>query len=549
MSGSDLSSVMVPPLAVTPRVFDVLVTLVRSSGRMVPRKELIDLVWTGVFVEEQSLTRTISGLRRVLGDARGENRFIETVSKSGYRSVAPVRPHGSADAGASLAILPFSTIGVSEEQQYLGIGIADSLITQLSQVRELAVRPTSSVLRFGGGCHDAVATGRDLRVDWVLDGRIQADGDILRISIQLINVTSSNAFWAASFKEGPARLLELQDQIAARIVAAIVPQLGASGFRTRRFTLSPDAHLHYLRGVHHLYKFSENSFGKAIAELSAAIDCDPTYALPHSALAMTYLIGGDSFMHPREAWHYSAAHVIKALEADPVLGDARSIRGAIRFWFGYEREASEDDLRKGIELGPSSPLAHAAFGWYLTAMGRFPEAERTLARALELDPTSIPINTDQSLPLFFSGRFPESVDRLLQALEMEPHHWYAHAWLGLARLECGDYEGALRSLEAALELSGGEVVIRALLALALVRGGRRDEGKRVANDLESVPVVPAYDLAAVRLALGERDEAIRLLRLACEFRSKWVGWILVDPRFASLRGDPHFKRVIRSAGF
>jgi DNA-binding winged helix-turn-helix (wHTH) protein len=242
------------PVEMTPRAFDLLLALVRARGRLLEKEELLRTVWEGSFVEEGNVNRQISTLRRILGDAAGSGRFIETVPKRGYRFIAPVRQvqvggvlpfsissetpaaiHTSFDhpkdaavekARRAIAVLPFKITGPhKDDDEYLGVGLADALVTRLSNVRELVVRPTSAVARYSSPEQDILEAGRELRVSAVLDGRVQRASGRVRVTVQLVSVEEGATLWAEKFDERWTDIFALQDSISEQAAAALTVRL------------------------------------------------------------------------------------------------------------------------------------------------------------------------------------------------------------------------------------------------------------------------------------------------------------------------------------
>jgi DNA-binding winged helix-turn-helix (wHTH) protein len=242
----------------TPKAFDVLLALVESGGRLLGKEELMRAVWPETFVEEANLTVNIHTLRKALGESGGGRLYIETVPKRGYRFTAGVRraaEAGRADARSlSMAVLPFSQVGARAGEDHLGIGLCDTLITRLSGVRRFVMRPTSSVAHYAGGRAEPLAAGRELKVDFVVDGRIRRAGETLRVTVQLLRVAEEAVCWAGQFDEKSTDVLQLEDSMSEQIACALVPQLTADERRrlSKRATDDAEAFEAYLRGRHRL---------------------------------------------------------------------------------------------------------------------------------------------------------------------------------------------------------------------------------------------------------------------------------------------------------
>src|SRR6185295_5743614 len=252
------------PVTLSPRMFDLLSVLVENVGRMISKEDLMKAVWKECSVEEGNLTVSIFKLRRVLGRGNNNRSYIETIPRRGYRFAADDREgnqNGNQDVidGArysglygeeksSIAVLPFKFIGPVGDE-FMGLGIADALITKLSTLTSIAVRPTSSVSRFNG-TQDPVGAGRELNVESVLDGSVQKRGRRVRVTTQLVNVSDGSILWAAKFDEKFSGIFAMEDSVSEQVANALKPTLTRNERKllAKRHTESPEAHEAYLRG-------------------------------------------------------------------------------------------------------------------------------------------------------------------------------------------------------------------------------------------------------------------------------------------------------------
>ena len=217
----------------TPRAFDTLLVLVENHGRTVEKDELMRRVWPDVVVEEANLTQHVFTLRKALGEGYKEQRYIATVPRRGYQFVGEVResveavpaPARSGVSPRSLAVLPFTTLGGDDAEDYLGLGMADALITRLGNIRQIVVRPTSAVRPYVGQTPDPVSAGRSLGVDMVLEGSIRQAGDRIRVTVQLVSVEAAAPIWGRCFDERRTDIFAVEDSISTRLAAALVTSL------------------------------------------------------------------------------------------------------------------------------------------------------------------------------------------------------------------------------------------------------------------------------------------------------------------------------------
>lgn len=537
----------------TPKVFDVLLLLVQNSGRLLEKEHLIREIWPDTVVEEGSLTRNVSTLRQVLGPGPEGKPYIETVSKHGYRFVGKATRLAAAPPARSIAVLPFKNLGTVADETHLGFGIADTLITRLSNIEQLVVRPTSAVLTYGEPGSDPLAAGCRLLVESVLDGHVQRSGDRLRVTVQLLNVRDGRVLWAAQFDEEFKEVFAVQDSISARVARELELKLtGDQASRlTRHGTASTEAYQLFIKGRYLLHKYA--SFDVAFECLRRAIACDPSYAPAYAELAFGHFTVGPYVMPVAETLGEARRLVDRALGLDPTLASAQTTRAMIASWIDWDRTAGEQAFRETIGLNPNHPTAHHGYGWLLAAMGRFAEARVELELARSFDPLSPSINVDLGLPYFFERDFARAAALFEQAADIDPYFWWGHRWLGLAYGMMGEASRAIGELHKAVERSQGMIPDTHLsLAWAQALAGEGDAAEEILArfaDRSQPPWISAYEVAAVHVALGERGQPFDWLEQARRERDRWLGWIAVDPRFDALRDDRRFQVLLHEAGF
>lgn len=239
------------PIRLTPKVFDLLLVLAGSPGRLFEKDELLKAVWSGTFVKEGSLTQSIYVLRRILDDSPGKHRYIVTVPGRGYRFVAAVRKVHQKDAhfaliasgsprqtqtpaaANSIAVLPFRQLTAESRGEHLQLGLADALITQLSKIEQITVRPTSSVLRYGDASQDPLTAGRELDVDFVTTGAIQTAGGRIRVTVQVVRISDGATVWANKFDEKFSDIFNLEDSISEAAAKSLTLELVTQENRKR----------------------------------------------------------------------------------------------------------------------------------------------------------------------------------------------------------------------------------------------------------------------------------------------------------------------------
>ena len=615
------------PVPMTPKAFDMLVVLVERGGHLVEKEDLLKAVWPGSFVEEGNLAVTVSVLRKALNDDRGLHRYIETVSKRGYRFVAEVREIGEPpralslaqsvdslanvqDGGAakaeivvasntsgkrvqwkifatavlglmalfvlfraiprrrvgasqesaamtihSLAVLPFQTLGAKQSDQYLGLGMADALITRLGNTGKIIVRPTSSIQKYAEKELTPQAAGQEQSVDAVLDGRIQREGDRVRLTVQLIRVHDGVQLWGETFDREFTNIFALEDSLSERVVQSI--RLKLTGEETRRFTKRstdrPDAYEAYVKGRYFWNKRTDKGLKKGLEYFRQAITLDPSFAEAYVGVADSYaMLGLYAVIPPREAFPAAKEAVKRALEMDDGLAAAHATLGFINFYYDWNAAGAINEFRRSLADNPNYAMAHSWYSENLAAMGRFQEASAEAQLALEGDPLSLIIGSNAGWTLSLAGDADQAIEILKKAIEIDPAFPRTHYRLGRAYAQKKSYDLAIAELEQAVRLSGGDACYKGSLGYAYAVSGRANKAREVLQDLASrsqQPYVPAYAIALVYAGLRERDNSIKWLQKAFEDRSTSMAFVKLDPELSVLHSDPQFEQLAQRVNF
>jgi TolB-like protein/DNA-binding winged helix-turn-helix (wHTH) protein/Tfp pilus assembly protein PilF len=576
----------VVPLAA--KVFDTLLLLVENAGRALEKEVLIRTLWPDTFVEEGNLTQNVSRLRKVLG-GEAADKYIETLPRRGYRFIGEVDeldPAGAAvvmrrkftrarvtvtevtedgEAGQpaltetggafrSIAILPFMTLGLGPESDYLGLGLADALITQLGNTRQLTVRPTSAVRQFVDLPEDSAEIGRRLHVSAVLEGSLQMAGGRLRITVQLVGVAEGTPLWAQKFNIPFTDIFEVQDTIAERVANALLLKLSGSerARLTRRYTDDAEAYTFYLKGRFHWNKRTLDGYQKAIEHFDRAIEHDPTYALAFAGLADCYNmlpVWGD--LTTKEACPRSQAYARRALELDDTLAEAHASLGYAIAHYDWDFAAAESCYRRALGLNPNYATAHQWYAKLLVSLERFDEAEAETKLAQGLDPLSLMVSTSCGGPFLYSGRYDEAIARFRKVLELDPNFVPALYSLSICYSFKQMYPEAIGSIEQMNALSGEHPFALACLAATYALAGRSDDARVALERLLEISrerQIRTYGLALVYANLGEFDRAFEWLEKSFNERDGHLVDLKIEPFLAPLRSDPRYRDLVRRVG-
>jgi serine/threonine-protein kinase len=584
------------PVPLMPKAVETLVHLVEHAGQTVTKDELLRAVWPNAVVEENNLTQNISALRRALGEKLGEHRFIVTIPGQGYRFVAPVslvsraaepaavqvevQPArrrwplvgaaalGIIIAGAlawrlastgadappqqpqTIAILPFKPVVANTRNEAMEMGMADSLIMELSRSPHLIVRPLGATRRFVALDQDPLEAGRQLAVEAVVDGTLQIADDRVRVSARLLRVADGRQLWAGKFDEQFSSIFQVQDAIARRVAGAL--QIG----------LDPQAHPHtenvrayelYMRGRLHAMRLSMPEVTRGIEFYEQAIAEDSSYALPYTGVAdamRAMVLSND--VAPAETAPRAKAAATRAIELAPDLPETNYARGLVALWFEWDWPAAENYLSRAVMLAPNDAEAHIYLAHFYSNLGRKQEALTHARRASELNPLSPLVGALEGLYLSHLGEHEAAIRRLKEVITLDPNFWLSHHLLANALIDAGQYEAALPEAAEGKRLSPLQTLSETFGAIALARLGRKDEARAVLESLSAKArqtYVPPSHFAMIETALGNRDQAFEHLEEGLSVRDARLALLNIDPKWNDLRSDPRFQAALRRMGF
>ncbi|HEY7641551.1 MAG TPA: winged helix-turn-helix domain-containing protein [Steroidobacteraceae bacterium] len=576
-----------------PKATETLVYLVAHAGQTVSKEDLLRAVWPNVVVEENNLTQNISALRRAFGEKLGEHRFIVTIPGQGYRFVAPVSKESAPAAvpvaaparkrrallggiailvaalavaiawllpalrgpaipaqPQTVAILPFAPVVASERNEALELGMADSLIMELSRSTHLIVRPLNATRRFVALDQDPLEAGRQLAVDAIVDGTMQVVDGRVRASARLLRVADGRQLWAGKFEERFAHIFDVQDAIAERVAAALEIRLEPQPNHQTENVLAYEL---YMRGRLHALRLVMPEVQRGIEYFERAIKEDPAYALPYAGIAdalRASVLSND--MPPAELAPRAIAAATRAIELAPDLAETNTARGMAAMWLEWDWRAAEKYLSRAVELAPNDAEAHIYLAHLYSNLGRKQEALTHARHARELNPISPLIAVLEGMFLTHHGEYAEAIRRLRDAVSLEPQFWLAHHLLANALIDAGQYAAALPESAEAKRLSPLQTLSDAFAAIALARLGRKHEARTTLDSLSAAgshTYIPPSHLALIEAALGERDQAFAHLDAAFAVHDARLALLKVDPKWNDLRSDPRFAALLRRMNF
>ena len=548
------------PLPLTPKAFDTLIYLIQHTDVVLDKETLMRAIWTDTAVEENNLNQCISALRRVLGERRGEHRYIVTVPGRGYRFVAPVNRHkppavaSSTEPIASIAVLPFQPLTRNDRDESLEMGMADTLIARLSGIRDLVVRPMSSVRKYADLKLDVLAAGRELGVESVLEGSLQLQANRVRVTVRLLNVSNGASLWAGTFDDELTDIFALQDAISEQVAQALSLELSKED-KTRlvkHHTQSTKAYQLYLKGRYYWWKNPPEEYQKSRDYYHRAVEEDPSFALGYCGLNSFYGFGAAwGIVPPDEGWPKAEWAVTKALELDDQLAEAHLDLAALKMVYYLDWEGTEREAKRAIELSPGFDEIHYMYSFFLVVMRRFREAVAEAKRALVCNPFSVRISQHLGYAHYCARSYDEAIRQYRKALDLDPNDASVCEALGDTHERNGDYRKAVEQWKKAMLMANDtelvatlnaantkEAVGRAVRAVAVKQLDRlRRKRKRGAY-------VPAIRFAREHLRAGHHEEALKWLTLACEERNAYSLLIASDPFYDPLRGDRCFAKLV-----
>jgi serine/threonine protein kinase/Tfp pilus assembly protein PilF len=455
----------------------------------------------------------------------------------------------------SLAVLPFRTIQIRETADsgdYLSLGLTDSLITRLSRLKTISVRPTSSVLHYSN--YDSLepnAAGRELSVTHVLDGRIQQIGKRVRVTAQLIKIGNNETVWAGQFDEESDDILILQDSISAQVAQALVKELtGEEQIEVgKRGTDNPKAYEAYLRGRYHWHSYTVEGLAKALVAFYEAIALDPNFALAYSGVADYYnFLSVFGVMSPEESFPAAKEAATKAIELDANLAEAYTSLGIATMGYEWDFARAEKLFKRALELNPNYAEGRIWYSHLLGATGRHDLAVREMRRAETLNPQSISLLASDALCLRNARRYEEGADKLRRALVLQPNYPTALQGFNWFVPFLKNYDEAENACRLAVEVTQRQNLPLYALGYTLAVVGKTVEAREIIaelNERRRKQYVPPIYFVLIHTALDEPDEAFRWLEQCAAERDFWLIWLPIDPRFDALRDDARYAEFVK----
>jgi len=581
-------------LKLQPQPAKVLAVLIRHSGEIVTRQELVKEVWgSEVFVDyEQGLNYAIRQIRSALDDNADKPRFLETLPKRGYRFIAPLQdaaqtttpsvdivglspPHRKSQTKTvvgvavvivlitlaigwgkvrrvwisegsppirSLAVLPLHNLSQDPEQEYFSEGMTDQLITDLSRVPGLRVISHTSVERYKDAKRSLPDIAKELGVEAVVEGTVTRSGDRVRITAQLIDARSDEHIWADSYERDFRDLLVLQDELAWKVASEIGSTVaGTKTSQSLKRAVDPAAYDAYLKGSFYADHLTCQSLEQALTYFQKAVSKDPNFAPAQSRLADLYYTLGDFPCRQSPLYQEAESAALKAIALDPDNAEAHEVLAELAFSRDWNWAKAEEEFDRAVQLDPNDADIHSEYGIYLVAMGRTDEALNEERKAQQLDPLSENTNLSYTIVLYMAHRYDKMIEHANHALTLFPSYGEDY-WLGECYEKKGMPDKAIDFFLRAMSGEPDEVPLRRAAYQKNGLPGYWEEEERIRRR-KKYPVGP-FRQAEYYAHRGMKEESIQQLETAYQQHAIGLEMLKVHPVFDGMRDDPRFKKLL-----
>ena len=446
----------------------------------------------------------------------------------------------------SIAVMPFVNASGNSDVEYLSDGMTETLISSLSQLPNLNVKPRSSVFRYKGKETDPQTVAKELNVEAVLNGRVVQRGQEIDLFVELVDGVLNKVVWSQQYHRKQTDLVSLQTDVARDISTRLKTKLsGADEAKvTKTYTTNPEAYQFYLKGNFYRTKYTEDGYKKGIEYYEKAIAIDPNYALAYHGIAAAYDFANGWYLSPKESEPKAKAASLKALELDDGLAETHYLLGKILFWYEWDWATAEREWKRANELDPSYPSDYPP---YLAAVGRLEEAVKAQEVVHQRFPLDLNVNLDFASILLSAGRYDQSIEQTRKALELDPNFWWSYQNLGLAYERKKQYPEAIAALERA-RLADDNPSSLGYLGYVYGTAGKKAEAQKALEELKELSkkrYVSPYNFACIYAGLSDRDQAFEWLERTYQERAFFMTQLKVDTVLDNLRPDPRFKDLLK----
>jgi DNA-binding winged helix-turn-helix (wHTH) protein/TolB-like protein len=594
------------PIRLPVKAFETLLLLVVNNQHALSKDEMIAAIWPDAFVEEGNLAKQISQLRKVLNtngtqfietlpkhgyrfsadlrtiapvdealiiERRVDKRVSVKIETEDAATLAlPAKRFGNGPRTAviaallivmgvagvffwsrqnslpplnesKIAVLPMRSLSGSQEDQALGLGLTDALITKVGSLKRVIVRPINAVSSFAGD-DDALTLGRRLNVDAVFEGTIQDADGRLRVNARLLKTATGEQIWADKFDQPAAGgVFALQDALSTSIAKTLDLELSTLDFDRlrKRGTDNAEAYEKYLRGRFFQTQNNGDGFDRSLSFYRQAVALDANFAEAHAGIADAGLLKFNfGLSKADEAIPPARAEIDQALQLNPDLPDAYTSLALIQFLVDRDWRAAEKSLNRAIELDVNNVDAYHRYGYFLMRLGRFDEAQAKFDKALELNPLAAISRTNKGLTYLCARQYPQAAEQLETTVSENPKFTFPRYLLAESYEASGDNERAFLNRVEALRIDGASKLADRMQQLKTTEGLEAATRLWVDESVKSRSISDS-ELAVMSASIKDRDRTLFWLEKAGDDQDTYAGGIAYLAKFDFVRDDPRFK--------
>ena len=418
---------------------------------------------------------------------------------------------------AMLAVLPFENLSGDPSQEYFSDGLTEETITEFGRLSpaRLGVIARSSTMRYKNVHPDVRTVGRELGVDYIVEGSVRRAGDRVRVAAQLVRATDATEMWADTYDRTVDDVLVMQADLARGVAAAVQIKVAPGRAATNANALPANgaAREAFLRGRYYLNLGTVDDRRKAVDSMRQAIALDPQSAVAYAGLARAFMNQSTYEIAPRDIIPKARDMVEKALQLDDGIAEAHEVLGEILLDYYWNWADSERELKRALTINPNSASGHLEYATLLITAGRIDEGIQELKRGRELDPVSAAANRGGLFDLYCARQYQDALDLARRAIEIEPRNDLAYAIIGMIQLQRGDRSSAAANADHAMSMKPGQLT-RTIAAFVYASLGRQAEARKILAQIEGESrqhFVCFFNVATVYLPLGEPNKAFEAL--------------------------------------
>jgi TolB-like protein/Flp pilus assembly protein TadD len=459
----------------------------------------------------------------------------------------------AAQSAKSIAVLPFADMSADRDQEYFCDGMAEELINALVNIEGLHVTSRTSAFQFKGQAMDVAEIGGQLMVSNILEGSVRKSGNRLRITVNLVDVSTDYQVWSEQYDREMQDIFAIQDEIARTIVDKLKVQLSSRTPLVRRHTGNMEAYNLYLKGRFYWNKRYEIGVQKGMEYFQQAIEKDELYALPYTGLADSYsVLATYNFLPPADGYGKARAAAMKALDLNETLAETHTSAAYVTLFHDWDWQKTESLLRRAIDINPSYAPARYWYAVFLALMRRFEESQAEGTRALDLDPLSPVAGSMMGWVLLLDKHFDLAIAQLKSVLEIEPHAYFAQCFLSMSYAMAYMFDEAIAMMQSAAQVTKNSTLMVLGLAMVQAAAGKVEDAQAVLKQLDKRTdaqyVSPFYRACAYAL-MSDDDRAIACLEKAFFERDGAMIYLDVFTPLDSLRPDPRFQNILARMQF